>query len=145
MRYCPSCLEEYEEGSEACVECGDALVAEESLAARPEFQRLREEDDPRTFVVVGPAEDPFEADAFTAAVSEAGIPVLARMRHGSSVDALTESVSRSWWEIRVPAEQRDAAAAIVARRREELAASELDAGRAAEEEELETEAQTGKG
>jgi len=139
MRYCPNCLEEYEDSVKTCDDCEQALVTEAELSERPEFKRVREDDDPRTFVVVGPAEDPYEADAFTSAVNEAGIPVLARMRHGGSVDALTESVNRSWWEILVPAEQREKAVEVMEKRREELAASEPDAEAAAEAEELETE------
>jgi hypothetical protein len=139
MRYRTSCLEEYEDSVETCEECNQAVVTEEELSKRPEFRRLRDDDDPSTLVVVSPAEDPFEADAFVAAVDEAGIPVLARMRHGSSVDALTESINRSWWEILVPAEQQEKAAQAIAQRREELRSMAEDSEKAAEEEELETE------
>jgi hypothetical protein len=144
MRYCPSCLEEYEDSVKTCAECDKATVTEAELAERPEFKRIREDDDPRSFVVIGPAEDPFEADAFTAAISDAGIPVLARMRHGGSVDKLTESTSQSWWEILVADEDRQKAAEVMARRKEELAASEQDAEAAAEAEELEGEKESGK-
>jgi hypothetical protein len=139
MHYCPTCLEEYEDSVTICDECKQALVPEDKLADRPGFRRLREDDDPRTFVVVGPAEDVYEADAFTAAIDEAGIPVLARMRHGGSVDALTETSNRRWWEILVPADQREKAAEVMAKRRDELVENEADAEKAAEEEELESE------
>jgi hypothetical protein len=103
MRYCPSCLEEYEDSAKTCSECGAEVVTEEELASRPGFRRLGEED-PRDFVVVGPAEDPFEADAFAAALEEAQIPVLARMRRGGTMDSLTEAAQGRWWEILVPAD-----------------------------------------
>ena len=138
MRYCPTCLEEYEDGVAACAECKDALVTEEELAQRPGFRRVGEED-PRDFVTVGAAEDPFEADAFTAAIDEVGIPVMARMRHAGSVDSITESTNRSWWEILVPTDQRAKAAEVMAKRKEELDASAEDAGKAAEEEERQSE------
>jgi hypothetical protein len=134
MRYCPTCLEEYEDSTGTCDDCKQGLVTEEELAKRPGFHRVGEED-PRDFVVIGPAEDPFEADAFTAAIDDAGIAVMARMRHAGSVDSITESVSHSWWDILVPADQREKAAEVMAKRKEELAASSDDAERAAEEEE----------
>lgn len=139
MLYCPSCLEEYEDGVKACSDCKTELVTEETLAQRPEFRRLREDEDARDFIVIGPAEDPFEADAFVAAISEAGIPVLARNRRTSSVDAL-QSIQHSWWEILVPSDQREKAVEVMARRRVEIEESEADAERAAEEEEAEDEA-----
>lgn len=138
MRYCPSCLEEYEDKTETCSECKEALVTEQELAKRPGFHKVGEED-PRDFVVVGPAEDPFEADAFTSAISDAGIPVFARMRHQGSVDSITESVVLSYWDVLVPVDQREKAAEVMAKRREEIVASEADAEKAAEEEELESE------
>ena len=144
MRYCPSCLEEYEDSVKTCPDCDKAVVTEAALSERPGFKRVREDDDPRSFVVIGPAEDPFEADAFTAAISDAGIPVMARMRHGGSVDALTESTRGSWWEILVADEDREKATAVMAKRREELLASEKDAEEAAEAEELEGEQEKAK-
>jgi len=140
MLYCPGCLEEYEDSAKTCSECKAELLTEEALSKRPEFRRLREDEDVRNFVVIGPAEDPFEADAFTAAISEAGIPVFAHMRRTSAVDALTESVQRSWWEILVPADQREKAVEVMARRHAEIEESESDAERAAEEESSEEEA-----
>ncbi len=137
MRYCPSCLEEYEDSAKTCSECGAEVVTEEELASRPGFRRLGEED-PRDFVVVGPAEDPFEADAFAAALEEAQIPVLARMRRGGTMDSLTEAAQGRWWEILVPADLKQKAAELMARRHEELVAAESEAGEAAEEEALES-------
>jgi hypothetical protein len=144
MKYCPTCLEEYEDSTKVCSECAVALLTEDELSRRPEFRRVREDEDTTRFVVVGPAEDPFEADAFTSAVDEAGIPVFARMRHASSVDALTESAQHSWWEILVPAGKTEDAAKILEARRQELQAGEADAAKAAEEEELETEGREAK-
>ncbi|MBI5549382.1 MAG: DUF2007 domain-containing protein [Deltaproteobacteria bacterium] len=141
MRYCPSCLEEYEDANQTCAECKESLVAEEELAKRPEFHRVREED-PRDFAVAGPAEDPFEADAFTAALDEAGIPVMARMRRTGAVDAITDPVAHAWWEVLVPVDQVQKAIEIIARRKEELKAAEADSEKAAEEEEAEGESKT---
>ena len=137
MRYCPTCLEEYEDGVKQCSECKVDVVAEEALAGLPGFRRVGEED-PRDFVVVGPAEDPFEADAFAAAIAEAGIPVMARPKHGGTMDSLTESAQGHWWEVLVPADQKDKASEAMAKRREELVASESEAGEAAEAEALES-------
>jgi hypothetical protein len=139
MRYCPKCLEEYRDGVESCAECAEPLVAEEELANRPEFCRLPPEQDAADFAVVGPAEDPFEADAFVSAVGGAGIPVLARMRPSSPVDALASAQRRPWWEILVPRSARERAAQVIEERRKELKDAEADAALAAEEEELETE------
>jgi len=139
MKYCPTCLEEYEDSAKTCSECEEELVTEEALSKRPEFRRVRGDEDTTDFVVVGPAEDPYEADAFTAAIDEAGIPVVARMRHGSSVDALTESSQHAWWEILVPSDRREKAAEIMRTRLAEILAEEPEAEKAAEEEELETE------
>ncbi|HEY3445170.1 MAG TPA: hypothetical protein VGK67_02355 [Myxococcales bacterium] len=135
-RYCPSCLAEYEETAKVCSECKQDLVTAEELSKRPEFSRLGKED-PRDFVVVGPANDPFEADAFTAAINEAGIPVMARMRHGGTVDSIT--ATGNFWDVLVPVDQVQKAAEVMARRREELIASEGEAAEAAEAEAAEGE------
>ncbi|MGC4117081.1 MAG: hypothetical protein QM765_21470 [Myxococcales bacterium] len=87
---------------------------------------------------MGPANDPFEADAFTAAIHEAGIPVLARMRHGGTVDSIT--ATGNFWDVLVPADQVQKAAEVMAKRREELAAAEPEAAEAAEAEAAESEA-----
>ncbi len=135
MRYCPVCLEEYEESASACADCGGQLLVDEAeLAKRPEFRRVREDEDTTDFEVVAEAEDPFEADAFTAAVGDAGIAVLATMKRDSPMDALTSVAQRPWWEIRVPSEHCAKATEIVAARREELKAAEAEAEQAAEEE-----------
>lgn len=139
MRYCPKCLEEYQDGVERCAECAESLVAEEELANRLEFRRLLPEQGAADFAVVGPAEDPFEADAFVSAVGAAGIPVFARMRPSSLVDALASAQRRPWWEILVPCSARERAAEVIEERRKELEDAEADAALAAEEEELETE------
>ncbi len=141
MRYCPSCLEEYEDGTERCAECeGETLVSEEELSRRPEFRRVHPDEDTTAFAVAGTAEDPFDADAFVAAIGDAGIPVLVRMRRGSSVEALTVSVPRPWWDILVPEAQRERAAQLIAETRAEVAAGSAEAEMAAEQEELATEA-----
>ncbi len=140
MRYCPSCLEEFEDNATTCTDCEQQLVTEEELAKRPEFRRIRGEEDTTDFVVVAPAEDPFDADAFTTAIDQAGIPVFARMRRSGSVDALTVSAQRPWWEILVPSDDREKALELVEKTKKELAELEEGAGEAAaEEEELETE------
>ena len=135
MRYCPTCLEEYEESTQSCGDCGgQLLVTEEEIEKRPGLRRVREDEDTTDFVVVAQANDLYEADAFTAAIGEAGIPVLATMRRDSAADALTTVMRRPWWLISVPQEQQEKATEIVAARREELKASEADAEKAAEEE-----------
>jgi hypothetical protein len=139
MRYCPKCLDEYEDPTERCAECGEALLTEEQLSRRPEFRRLPADEDSTDFAVAGPAEDPYEAGAFASAVSRAGIPVLVRMRHGSAVDTLTEARQRPWWEILVPRSERERAARALEACRLELDAAQADSERAAEEEELESE------
>jgi len=144
MRYCPKCLEEYQDDVKGCADCGgEGLLSEEEISSRPEFRRVREDEDTTDFVSVGTAEDPFEADAFTAAIGEAGIPVLAALRRSSAVDALTMGVQQPWWEILAPAESQAKAEEIVEARRKELATLEAEAARAAEEEELEGEKATG--
>jgi hypothetical protein len=135
MKYCPNCLEEYEDKAETCSDCaGQALVTEEELEKRPGFHRVREDEDTTDFAVAGDAEDPFEADAFTSAISEAGIPVLARTRHASSVALITSGIRRPYWEIRVPQAELARATEIIAARRLALQESEEDAAQAAEEE-----------
>lgn len=134
MRYCPKCLEEYRNGIERCAECSELLVGEEELANRPEFRRLPPDEDATDFAVVGPAEDPFEADAFASAIDALGIPVLARMRPSSPVDALASAQRRPWWEILVPRSARQRAAEVMEERRKELQDAEADAALAAEEE-----------
>jgi hypothetical protein len=127
-------LEEYEDSAQVCSDCNKPLVSLEQIEKSPGFHRVREDEDTTNFVIAADAEDPFEADAFTAAVGEAGIPVLATTRQSSAVDALTSGVQRSWWEIRVPQELREKAAGIIATRRAEMKAAEADAEQAAEEE-----------
>jgi hypothetical protein len=139
MRYCPKCLEEYQERVERCAECSEALVGEETLSERAGFRRLPADEDTTNYAVVGPAEDPFEADAFVSAIDDLGIPVLARMRHSSPVDALTDARQKPWWEILVPQAEQKRAAQVLLARRQELKDAEVDAAQAAEEEELETE------
>ncbi|HCF58950.1 MAG TPA: hypothetical protein DFS52_13285 [Myxococcales bacterium] len=109
-------------------------MTEEEIEKLPGLRRVREDEDTTRFVVAGAAEDLFEADAFTAAIGEAGIAVLANMKRSSPVDALTSSVQRPWWEILVPQEALEKATEIIGTRRSELKASEEDAEKAAEEE-----------
>ncbi|MGI5863989.1 MAG: hypothetical protein ACOX6T_18310 [Myxococcales bacterium] len=135
MKYCPGCLEEFEDSAQACADCGGKLlVNEEEIEKLPGLRRVREDEDTTHFVAAGSAEDPFEADAFTAAIGEAGIPVLATMKRSSPVDALTSSIQRPWWEILVPQEALEKATEIIGARRSELKASEEEAIKAAEEE-----------
>jgi alkylated DNA nucleotide flippase Atl1 len=140
MKYCPICLEEYEDTATSCAEChGERLLSEQEVSSRPELRRVRQDEDIQSFVLASTAEDLFEADAFTAAVHEAGIPVLARMRRSSAMEALTESTQRPWWDIMVPEPKREEAARIMEECRQQMADSEDEAVKAAEEEELETE------
>ncbi len=134
MNYCPQCLGEYE-GVSSCADCGVALVDAAAIAARPEFKRFRTGEDTTRFVRAGVAEDLFEADAFTSAIAELGIPILTRPhRETLTIDAITTSTARPWWELLVPEQERERAAQAVEARKAELASSQDEAERAAEEE-----------
>ena len=137
MKYCPECLSEYTDTTANCSECegGVKLVSAAELEGRPGFRRP-EDEDTTSFVAVAEAEDPYEADAFSAAVEEAQIPVFVQLRRSSAADSLTSAVNHPYWQILVPEAQREKAAAIIELRRRELVESEVDAGKAAEDEEL---------
>jgi hypothetical protein len=140
MRYCPSCLAEYTDGVPLCIECGgQPLISQEELSQRPGF-RQPDAEDSTLYVAVGTAEDPYEADAFTSAIDEAGIAVYARPQHVSPVDALTTGARGPWWEILVPEAHVDKARRVLEDRRRDLVASGEDAASAAEDEELAGEA-----
>lgn len=138
MKYCPKCVAEYRDEIATCADCGVPLISEAELASRPELRR-QEHDATTAFVQAGTADNPFEADACTAAVDAAGIPVLSRMRRGSAVDAITTGISQPWWEILVPEDQLERAQQVIAERRAELEAVEPEAAEAAEQEERLTE------
>ncbi len=141
MKYCPSCVAEYRDEIVTCADCGVPLISEAELASRPGLRRL-EHDQTTAFARVATADDPFEADAFTAAVDAAGIQVLSRMRRNSAVDAITTGVSHPWWEILVPEKDLERARQVIDQRRAELEAAEPEAEAAAEEEERQTEEAT---
>ncbi len=95
--------------------------------------------DDATFVRVGTAEDPFDADLIASALDEANIPVVARAQKDHLLDPLVNP-NAPFWAIMVPAEHEPIAREIVERRHAELRASAGDLERAATEEERSTEA-----
>ena len=94
-------------------------------------------DDTR-FVRVGTADDPFTADRLTAALEDAGIPVVARAQRDHLLDPLVNP-HRAFWVVLTPEERAAEARAIVDRCHAEMRARAAELERAAEEEELASE------
>ncbi|MGA9521866.1 MAG: hypothetical protein WBV82_10395 [Myxococcaceae bacterium] len=141
MKYCTVCGSEYQDSVTTCADDGNTeLVSAEEMHARG--LPTVEERDTRRFVRAGTAEDPLTAERYTAVLSDRRIPVFARPRRSGTVDIVTSGAVHPWWEILVPEEFAEQAAAFLNQARAELDASSEDAARAAEEEERETEAQT---
>ncbi len=138
MKICPNCLSEYRDEIGSCAECQIELLPESD----PRISRAREAERLSAtlrFVPAAVAEDPFDAEAYVAAVDEAGIPVLSRSRRSNAVDMLVTPGARSFWEIVVPEDKLEKARTAIAQRQRELAEEESAAARAAEEEEAATE------
>ena len=68
------------------------------------------------------------------------IPVFVRPRRGGVVDVLTTGALEPWWEIMVGEEHLQRALTLLAQEKARLDSTADEAARAAEEEELETEA-----
>ena len=138
MKICPTCQSEYEDTATACADDKTPLV--DATTWRAERQKAAERMAETTrFVQAAEAEDPFEAEAFTAAVDEADIPVLCRARKTGTVDVLMAAGSHAYWEILVPEDRLAAAQKAIDARRAELDTGDSGAAQAAEDEEAATE------
>jgi len=138
MKVCPSCLGEFRDEATQCDACLVALVSEAEAA------KLRAElPSPRPggpgFVTVATSTDPFEAEAFVAALREAGIATFSRDRRRAMVDVLVTPGASSFWEVLAPADKLEPAQAAIHARKLELDAEADAAAKAAEEEEAATE------
>ncbi|HEX8818462.1 MAG TPA: hypothetical protein VF794_00940 [Archangium sp.] len=139
MRYCLQCGSEYQEGVRECADCpGSMLVDAEALRQR--HIAVSGEQDTRKFVRAATAEDPLTADDFVALLEKERIPVFCRPRRTGSVDVLTTGALEPWWEIMVGEEHLGRAIELLAQEKAQLDDTSDEAARAAEEEELETEA-----
>ncbi len=139
MKYCLQCGSEYQDGVKECTDCpGSALVDAETVSQR--HVAISHEADTRKFVRAAIAEDPLTAEDFVALLEKERIPVFCRPRRTGSVDMLTTGALEPWWEIMVGEEHLAQATQLLAQEKLQLDATSDDAARAAEEEELETEA-----
>ncbi|MDY7230517.1 putative signal transducing protein [Hyalangium rubrum] len=139
MKYCIECGSEYQDSATECSDCpGSQLVDADGMRQRG--LPLPHERDTREFIRVGTAEDPLTAEQFVRMLEAENIPVFSRPRRAGTVDVLTTGNPMPWWEILVPEEHTQRAAELLAREKARLEATSDEASRAAEEEELETEA-----
>ena len=139
MKYCVECGSEYQDGVTECADCpGSQLVEAEGMRQRG--LPLPHERDTREFLRVGTAEDPLSAEQFVRILEAERIPVFSRPRRAGTVDVLTTGNPMPWWEILVPEEHTQRAAELLAQEKARLESSADEASRAAEEEELESEA-----
>jgi hypothetical protein len=139
MKYCMQCGSEYQDGVKECADCpGSTLVDAEAMRQR--HIPLPGEGDTRKFVRAATAEDPLTADDYVHLLETEQIPVFARPRRTGTVDVLTTGVLEPWWEIMVGEEYLERATQLLLREKAELDATADEAARAAEEEELATEA-----
>jgi len=138
MKYCAECGSEYQDQVTECADCpGSQLVDAETMRQ----QKLKaQERDTREFFRVGTAEDPLTAEDFVRLLEAEHIPVFSRPRRGGTVDVLTTGNPHPWWEILVPEEHVAKATELLAQEKARLDATSDEAAKAAEEEELETEA-----
>lgn len=138
MKYCIECGSEYQDNATECSDCpGSQLVDAEGMRQRG--LPLPHERDTREFIRVGTAEDPLTAEDYVRMLESERIPVFSRPRRAGTVDALTTGNVLPWWEILVPEEHAARATELIGREKANLQATEEEAARAAEEEELETE------
>ncbi len=139
MKYCMQCGSEYQDGVKECADCpGSALVDAEAMRQR--HIPLPGEGDTRKFVRAATAEDPLTAEDYVRLLETERIPVFSRPRRTGTVDVLTTGVLEPWWEIMVGEEYLERAIQLLSREKAELDATAEEAARAAEEEELATEA-----
>lgn len=138
MKVCPACFSEFRDDASRCDACQVDLVSEQE-GARLKAAAPQPRPDGAPFVPVFRCDDPFDAEAYVAAVREAGIAVFSRDRRRSTVDVLVTPGSRSYWEILAPADKADPARAAIQARKLVLEQEQEEAARAAEEEEAATE------
>jgi len=139
MKYCVECGSEYQDHVTECADCpGSQLV--DAAAMRERGLPLSHERDTREFLRVGTAEDPLTAEDYVRLLEAEHIPVFSPPRRGGTGDVLTTGNSHPWWEILVPEEHVQKATALLAQEKARLDSTSDEAARAAEEEELETEA-----
>ncbi|MFL5347903.1 MAG: hypothetical protein ACJ8AT_24190 [Hyalangium sp.] len=139
MKYCAECGSEYQDHVTECADCpGSQLVDAETMRARGLIPNS--EQDTREFLRVGTAEDPLTAEDYVRLLEAEHIPVFSRPRRGGTVDVLTTGNPHPWWEILVPEEHVAKATELLAQEKARLDATSDEAAKAAEEEELETEA-----
>ena len=139
MKYCMQCGSEYQDGVKECADCpGSELVDAEAMRQR--HIPLPSESDTRKFVRATTAEDPLTAEDYVRMLEIERIPVFVRPRRGGSVDMLTTGALEPWWEIMVGEEHLQRALTLLAQEKARLDSTSDEAARAAEEEELETEA-----
>jgi hypothetical protein len=139
MKYCVECGSEYQQSVTECADCpGSQLVDAEGMRQRG--LPLPHERDTREFIRVGTAEDPLSAEQYVRMLEAEHIPVFSRPRRAGTVDVLTTGNPLPWWEILVPAEHTQRASELMAQQKAQLEATSDEASRAAEEEELESEA-----
>jgi len=139
MKYCLQCGSEYQDEVKECTDCpGSALVDAETLRQR--HIAVSGEADTRKFVRAAIAEDPLTAEDFVALLEKERMPVFCRPRRTGTVDVLTTGALEPWWEIMVGEEHLARATQLLAQEKARLDDTSADAARAAEEEELETEA-----
>ena len=139
MKDCMQCGSEYQDGVKECADCpGSELVDAEAMRQR--HIPLPSESDTRKFVRATTAEDPLTAEDYVRVLETERIPVFVRPRRGGAVDVLTTGALEPWWEIMVGEEHIQRALALLAQEKARLDSTSDEAARAAEEEELETEA-----
>jgi len=138
MKYCLQCGSEYVETAKECSDCGGTEFGDAAELKRRGIP-LPGERDTRKFVRAGTVEDPLSSERLVHVLEELEIPVFARPRRGGIIDSLTSGAS-PWWEILVPEEHAARATEVIAQERARMDADADDAGRAAEQEEAESEA-----
>ena len=139
MKYCMQCGSEYQDGVKECADCpGSELVDAEAMSQR--HIPLSSESDTRKFVRAITADDPLTAEDYVRVLEAERIPVFIRPRRGGAVDVLTTGTLEPWWEIMVGEEHLQRALPLLVQEKARLDSTSDEAARAAEEEELETEA-----
>ncbi|NOJ97819.1 hypothetical protein D7W82_34240 [Corallococcus sp. CA049B] len=139
MRYCARCGSEYQDSVVDCTDCPNhpPLVSAEEMHERG--LPLPHELDQRRFVRAGVADDPVTAQVFVDVLEEHRIPLIVRPGRSGVVDELTTGNLLPWWELLVPDTEQARAALLLEEEKIQARTYADEAGRAAEEEELEDE------